>query len=117
MVENSARIKFYRLYKRIRGSVELLHEKGKLTDCELASLIEKTEELYSEWRAEMREARKPFLKPPGRPRTDIPRNQAHPTCKRDGCSLPSAPQQVYCSKECAPLSEYGRDWFKNPRTK
>jgi hypothetical protein len=110
MVENSARIKHYRLYKKIRSAFEILHENGRLSEEEKALWLAKCDELYAEWRAKLREARKPFLKRPGRPRTEIPRNTVYPTCKRPGCEKPSAPEQVYCSRDCAPYSDYGRTW-------
>lgn len=117
MVENSSRIKFYRLFKKVKSAVELLHEHGKVDDAEKARLLAKTDELYADWRAQMREARKPFLKRPGRPRTDIPRNTVYPLCKRPGCEKPSAPEQAYCSKDCAPYADFGRDWFKKLKRK
>lgn len=112
VIERNARIKYYRLVKKMRSTFELLHETGKITKREKLVWLKKCDELYSEWRAKLREARKPFLKRPGRPRTEIPRNILYPTCKRPGCELQSAPEQAYCSKECAPLSDYGTDWFK-----
>ena len=68
----------------------------------------------AELRAEIREARRPFARPNGRPKSvQVPRNVAYPTCKREGCSRPSAPEQVYCSPHCAPLSKFGSEWVRN----
>lgn len=118
MVENSARIRQYRLWKKIRAAFEILHEHGRMTERERDAWLRECDELYTEWREKLREARKPYLKRPGRPRTDIPRNTVYPTCKREGCGKPSAPEQAYCSRECAPFSEFGRGWFaKNARSK
>ena len=116
VIERNARIKYYRLIKKMRATFDILHTNGKITDAEKAEWLSRCEELYSEWRAKLREARKPFLKRPGRPRTEIPRNTVYPFCKKPGCERPSAPQQAYCSKECAPFAEYGRDWFKRRKT-
>lgn len=117
MIENSARIKHYRLYKKIRSAFEILHENGRLTEAEKAAWLAKCDELYAEWRAKLREARKPYLKRPGRPRTEIPRNTVYPTCKRQGCESPSAPEQAYCSRECAPFAEFGKGWFSGKTQK
>lgn len=112
VLEKNARIKYYRLIKKMRATFEILHENGKISAREKKQWLGKCDELYSEWRAKLREARKPFLKRPGRPRTEIPRNTLYPTCKKPGCDKASAPEQAYCSKECAPFSDYGLDWFK-----
>jgi hypothetical protein len=111
---SATRIKFYRLNKRLVSSIELLFEKKKITATERKRLLKKASELYAELRAEIREARRPFARPNGRPKSvQVPRNVAHPTCKREGCSRPSAPEQVYCSPNCAPLSKFGSEWVRN----
>lgn len=115
MIEKNARIKYYRLYKKMRSTFDVLHKHGRIDDETKADWVKVCESLYADWRREMREARKPYLKRPGRPRTVIDRNVLHPNCAREGCKNKSAAGQIYCSKTCAPLGNYGRGWLSGAK--
>lgn len=112
MVEKNARIRAYRLWKKMRSAFEVLHAHGRIDDETKGDWFRICDSLYADWRAELREKRKPFRKRPGRPKTVIDRNVLAPTCLKEGCGKPSAEGQVYCSKGCAPLAAFGRGWKK-----
>lgn len=108
----NARIKFYRRYKKWASVVDDMHREGKIDDATRETFQLICESSYAEWRRQLRESRKPFLGRPGRPKTNIDRNELHATCKRPGCAKPSATGQVYCSRSCSPLGAYGRNWLR-----
>lgn len=82
-------------------SIEVLDDYGIVLPLERVILEAQAKMLYEAWKFERRK----FTRPPGRPKkVETPR----PTkCKRPGCTNPPAPEQVYCSRECAPLGFFG----------
>jgi hypothetical protein len=94
------------MHRKMRDTFDILEENKLITLEEKTVWLDRCQVLYKEWHLAMRLARKPTGKKRGRPQTNIPRNSVHPNCKRPGCARPSAPEQVYCSPDCAPLGRF-----------
>jgi len=103
----SKRSEYYRKYKKILCVFEMMNETGFVSDEQKKEWFRIADAIYAEWKRQLKEARKPYLKKPGRPK-QLQNRVYFTQCKREGCTKEPQEGQAYCSKECAPLANYGK---------
>lgn len=109
-----SRVSIYRRHKRLIAALNALRESGLITGRTHRAFRRHADKLYARWRADWRASQPKASRPRGRPIPAEDRRN-YTACKKDGCGRPPAPGQAYCSRDHAPLADYGLPPRGNPR--